>query len=125
MRKKITIFLILIFVLGLTPFNFLKAITQNQINAEVQIVCPGQNDTWFSGSGTIIDPKGIILTNKHVASDQYGGIIKTCFIGFTESINQEPNFGSQTDPNLAEVKYYTTTVDNHLLKYSFLKLNSL
>lgn len=111
MRKQFTILLILTFVLGLVPFNFSEAITQNQISAEVQIVCPDNYGNWYSGSGTIIDPKGIILTNKHVVSDQYGGIIKTCFIGFTESISQEPNFGTETNPNLAEVKYYTTAND--------------
>jgi hypothetical protein len=111
MRKKFTILLVLTFALGLTPINFTEAITQNQISAEVQIVCPDNYGNWFSGSGTIIDSKGIILTNKHVVTDQYGGIIKTCFIGFTESISQEPNFGTQTNPNLAEVKYYTSTND--------------
>jgi len=111
MRKKFIILLILIFVLGLAPINFSQAITQNQISAEVQIVCPDNYGNWFSGSGTIIDPKGIILTNKHVVTDEKGGIIKACFIGFTESINQAPNFGTQTNPNLAEVKYYTSTND--------------
>lgn len=111
MKKQFTILLILTFVLGLVPVNFSEAITQSQISAEVQIVCPDNYGNWYSGSGTIIDPKGIILTNKHVVSDQYGGIIKTCFIGFTESINQEPNFGTETNPNLAEVKYYTTASD--------------
>lgn len=111
MRKQFTILLILTFVLGLVPFNFAEAITQNQISAEVQIVCPDNYGNWFSGSGTIIDSKGIILTNKHVVTDQYGGIIKTCFVGFTESINQEPSFGTQSNPNLAEVKYYTTASD--------------
>ncbi len=111
MKNKAIILSIAVFILGLAPFNFSRAITQNQINAEVQIVCPDTYGNWFSGSGTIIDPKGIILTNKHVVSDQHGGIIKTCFIGFTESINQKPNFGPQGSPNLAEVKYYTTSND--------------
>ena len=111
MRKKFVTFLILTFVLGLSPVNFADAVSQNQINAEVQVVCPDSYGNWYSGSGTIIDSKGIILTNKHVVTDQYGGIIKTCFIGFIESINQEPNFGIQSSPNLAEVKYHTTSTD--------------
>lgn len=111
MRKKFTIILILFFLLGLTPFNFSNAITQNQINAEVQIVCPDDYGNWFSGSGTIIDPKGIILTNKHVVTDRYGGVINTCVIGFIESISQEPNFYTNNEVNVAEVKYYTTTND--------------
>ena len=102
MKKKgfILILLGLIFI----PFNFSQAITQNQINSEVQIVCTdGAN--WFSGSGTIIDPKGIILTNRHVVE---GALKNTCIIGFLKSINQEPDFGSKDNPNLAEVKYITT-----------------
>ncbi len=111
MKKQFTIFLILVFLFGLTPVNFTNAITQNQINAEVQIVCPDNYGNWYSGSGTIIDSKGIILTNKHVVTDEHGGIIETCFVGFMELINQEPNFGTQNNPNLAEVKYYTTNSD--------------
>jgi len=108
MKKQFTIFLILIFILGLTPVNFSEAITQNQINSEVQIVCTDGADSWFSGSGTIIDPKGIILTNRHVVEGAYKNI---CFIGLLESINREPNFGSKENPNLAEVKYITTAGD--------------
>ena len=95
-------------VFSFVPTNFSKAITQNLIDAEVQIVCTDGSGNWFSGSGTIIDPKGIILTNRHVVEDAYKNI---CFIGFMESINQEPNFGSKESPNLAEVKYITTTKD--------------
>lgn len=108
--KKFIIFLVLIFVVGLSP-NISKAITQNQINSEVQIVCPDNYGNWFSGSGTIIDSKGIILTNKHVVTDEKGGIIKACFVGFVESINSEPNFGTKANPNVAEVKYFTTADD--------------
>jgi len=108
MKKQFIIFLVLTFILGLIPFNFSYAITQNQINAEVQIVCTDGADNWFSGSGTIIDPKGIILTNRHVVEGAYNNI---CFIGFLESINQAPNFGSKDNPNLAEVKYITNTDD--------------
>jgi len=111
MKKAISIIVFSFFVFGLIPIKSVFAITQNQINAEVQIVCPGLNDTWFSGSGTIIDSKGIILTNKHVVTDQNGGTINTCFIGFTQSINNEPDFGTRANPNLAEVKYSTTTSD--------------
>lgn len=108
MKKQISILLILIFIFGLIPVKSSFAITQNQINAEVQIVCTDGSDSWFSGSGTIIDPKGIILTNRHVVEGAYKNI---CYIGFLESINQEPNFGSKEKPNLAEVKYITTTKD--------------
>jgi len=113
-KKQLIIFLVLIFILGLVPVNFSEAISQNQINAEVQIICPFEyGGEWWqsSGSGTIIDSKGVILTNKHVVTDKSGGIIKTCVIGFVESINKEPNFGTEGNYNLAEVKYYTTADD--------------
>lgn len=108
MKKQISILSILIFIFGLVPINYSLAITQNQISSEVQIVCTDGADNWFSGSGTIIDPKGIILTNRHVVEGAYKNI---CFIGFLESINQEPNFGPDSDPYLAEVKYITTAKD--------------
>lgn len=108
MKSKITTLLILILTLGLVPINFSIAISQNHIDAEVQIVCTDGNDNWFSGSGTIIDPKGIILTNRHVIEGAYQNI---CIVGFIESISQEPNFGTEGNYNLAEVKYYTTTND--------------
>ena len=108
--KKTLLFLLLI-VFGLLLSNSSNAITQTQIDSTVQIVCPDNYGNWFSGSGTMIDSKGIILTNKHVVTDEYGGIIDTCFIGFIESISEEPNFGTETNPNLADVKYYTTSND--------------
>jgi phage pi2 protein 07 len=106
MKKQFTILLIIAFVFSLIPNNITQAITQNQINAEVQIVCTDGRGDWFSGSGTIIDPKGIILTNKHVVDGAYMNI---CFIGFIKSISQEPDFGTKDNPNLAEVKYKTTS----------------
>ena len=108
MKKTSIKILIFIFAFSFLPINFSNAITQNQISSEVQIVCTDGADNWFSGSGTIIDPKGIILTNRHVVDGAYKNI---CFIGFLESINQEPNFGSEDNPNLAEVKYITSTKD--------------
>lgn len=109
MKKLFFIFILTAAVF--VPFSFVQAVTQTQLSSEVQIVCPDSYGNWYSGSGTIIDPKGIILTNKHVVTDQYGGIINTCFIGFVSSANDEPDFGTKDNYNLAEVKYYTTASD--------------
>ncbi|MDP2736214.1 MAG: serine protease [bacterium] len=108
MRKQFTIFLILIFIFGLVPINFTLAITQYQIDSEVQIVCPDNYGNWFSGSGTIISSKGIILTNKHVVTDSNGQIIKFCLIGESIGINQYANFSKKY---VAETKYYSTSND--------------
>lgn len=108
MKKQFTIFLVSVFVLGLVPVNFSLAVIQNQVDAEVQIVCTDGNDNWVSGSGTIIDPNGIILTNKHVIERAYKN---TCLVGFIRSISQDPDFGTEGNYNLAEVKYYTTSSD--------------
>lgn len=101
---QLTILSILLFV----PIFTTNAITQNQIDAEVQIICPDGGGNWYSGSGTIIDPKGIILTNKHVVQGAHND---TCVIGFVDSTEQEPDFGTQDNPHLAEVKYETNSED--------------
>jgi len=102
MKKQFTILLMIIFILGFVPLNFICAITQNQVEAEVQIVCVDDYDNWYSGSGTIINPKGIILTNRHVVEDLYGNINTYCLVGLTKDIKKEPGFNY-----LAEVKYYS------------------
>lgn len=112
MRKQFTILLILVFIFGLVPLDFSNAITQNQIETQVKIICPDSSGKYFfSGSGTIIDSKGIILTNKHVVTDYSGRIIRTCVVGFINSTNQEPNFYTENKLNWAEVKYTTTAND--------------
>lgn len=108
MKKRFTIFLILIFILGLVPINFSLAITQNQINSEVQVVCPDNQDNWSSGSGTIISSTGIILTNKHVVTGADGQITSYCLVGKSKGINQYADF---SDKYIAEVKYYSISND--------------
>ena len=92
------------------PFNFSQAITQNHIDAEVQIVCTDGNDNWFSGSGTLIDSRGIVLTNKHVVTDLNGNLIKYCAVGLTESIDSPPNFKF-----IAETRYVAQDLDVAIL----------
>ena len=108
MKKKIIILLVVIFVLVLVPFNDSKAITQNQIDSEVHVVCPGNDNNWYSGSGTIISSKGIIITNRHVVQNTDGSIIPYCIIGESNGLNSFADFSSE---NFAEVKYYSTVKD--------------
>ncbi len=98
----------LLSLLGLLFFVFPAwAVTKSQLSAAVKIVCPDNYGNWFSGTGTIIDSKGVILTNKHVVTDEHGGTLRACFIGFTSSPEEEPNFGTEVSRNVAETKYFT------------------
>lgn len=109
MKKNIYSVLILL-VFFISPIRT-DAITQSAIDASVLILCPDNYGNWYSGSGTIIDSKGIVLTNKHVVIDKFGNAISTCVIGFTTSISATPSFYTGEDLNLAEVKYYTSSSD--------------
>lgn len=102
MKKRI---LVLIGLLLLIPIYSAQAITSEELNSEVQIFCPDNIGGLISGSGTIIDSRGIILTNRHVVERNYK---RTCFIGFFKDINTKPDFGTRENPYLAEVRYMTT-----------------
>lgn len=61
-----------------------------KLAAVVSIVCPDNNmQRNTSGSGTLVDESGIILTNFHVVeeSDEY-----YCEIGVTNNISEEPEY---------------------------------
>lgn len=84
----------------------LPPLTQGQINAVVELWCP--DDHYVSngfvsiGSGTIVSPDGIIITNRHVISNQDWSVIEsspTCFVAVTEDISRPP-----------EVKYVANIV---------------
>jgi len=102
----------IIFVSLLLSFLSIKttfALDKNIIQAVVEIKCPSKNGQVFRGSGTIIDPQGIILTNKHILLDNNGQIIFNCRIGFINNFNQEASFFTKNKPNKAVVKYYTNS----------------
>lgn len=117
MKKHFSILLILIFILGLTPVDFSLAITQNQISSTVSLACTDDGENWSLGSGTIIDSKGIILTNKHVVQDSNKNIMKYCLVAITESISQTPDF-----LYIAETKYWTT--DDYVMDSALLYIDN-
>jgi S1-C subfamily serine protease len=58
----------------------------------VEIVCVDNTnkEVYFTGSGTVIDKSGLIVTNEHILLSDNGSQIKFCGIGFTENINVPP-----------------------------------
>ncbi|MBU2416282.1 serine protease [Patescibacteria group bacterium] len=74
-----------------TPSEDLGIVNQNSIiKSTVKLICPVSRTMASQGSGTVIDSKGTILTNKHVIDGTYG-----CLVGFIDSYSDEPYFGDR------------------------------
>ena len=86
-----------------------QVVNQNNIiKATVLLWCP-LNEEWYSiGSGTIIDPNGTILTNKHVIANTEG-----CLVKFVDSYKDEPYFN---DRQIADIIKISTDADIAILK---------
>ena len=76
---------------------FLPPLTQEQISAVVELWCPDDNynNTGYIsiGSGSIVSPEGIIITNRHVISNEDWSVIKsapTCYVAITGDIAWPP-----------------------------------
>lgn len=105
--KKTLLFLSLFIILGLSP-NISNAITQNQINTSIQIVCPTNQGNFKSGSGTIISSNGVVITNKHVVTNEDKSIIQNCIVGMSNGINNIADFSKEY---ITETKYYSNSDD--------------
>ncbi|MDD5015219.1 MAG: serine protease [Atribacterota bacterium] len=105
MKKLLTIlFFIIAIAIPIVPTH---AITQDQIDVSVKVVCIDDNYI-YSGSGTLISSKGVIITNKHVVTDVNGQIIQYCFIGESNGVNKDADFSKRY---ISETKYYSTSSD--------------
>lgn len=76
---------------------FLPPLTQEQISAVVELWCPDDDYNYTGyisiGSGSIVSPEGIIITNRHVVSNEDWSVIKsapTCYVAITGDIAQPP-----------------------------------
>lgn len=60
--------------------------------AIVEIVCidNGNKEVYYTGSGTIFDKSGLILTNQHLLRSEDGSLIRLCGIGFTADLHVPP-----------------------------------
>ena len=76
---------------------FLPPLTQEQISAVVELWCPDDNynNTGYIsiGSGSIVSSEGIIITNRHVISNEDWSVIQsapTCYVAITGDIAWSP-----------------------------------
>ncbi|MBU2545003.1 serine protease [Patescibacteria group bacterium] len=80
------------------PDGKVSLLSEEQISAVVELWCPdddyGYGSEFISiGSGTIINAEGVIITNRHVISNEDWSVIissPTCYVAVTEDISEEP-----------------------------------
>lgn len=62
------------------------------VGSIVELICldNATNRKYYTGSGVIVDPSGLVLTNEHVLTSGDGTLIRFCGIGLTEQIAQPP-----------------------------------
>lgn len=72
---------------GHSPFPL-----ENIVRSIVELVCidNSESGTYYTGSGTVIDASGLILTNSHILSSFDGTLIRFCGVGFTEDLHEPP-----------------------------------
>lgn len=66
--------------------------TDEAVAAIVRLVCIDNKDkkTYYTGSGTVIDSTGLVVTNRHVLTSGDGSLIRHCGVGFTADIAITP-----------------------------------
>ncbi len=106
-----------------SPIYQSPADTQNVTNqgsiikATVKLKCWVTLAGGRAGSGTIIDSEGIILTNKHLITNEKGVIdVSGCHIGFINSYKDIPYFDDSGSGHFADIYKVSTNEDIVLLK---------
>lgn len=87
------------------PEGKISLLSKEQISAVVELWCPddnyGRSSEFISvGSGTIISPDGVLITNRHVISNEDWSVIvssPTCYVAVTEDISEEPRMKYMAD----------------------------
>lgn len=72
---------------AVTPFRM-----QDVVSSIVELVCIDNvnKEVYYTGSGTVIDPTGLILTNRHILLSEDGSVIGFCGVGFTIDLQESP-----------------------------------
>lgn len=92
------------------------SLAQEQISAVVELWCPDDDYRYNGfvsiGSGSIVHPKGIIFTNRHVISNYDWSVIMsspTCYVAITDNIAYPPEM-----KYMADLVAYSPAADEYL-----------
>jgi len=66
--------------------------TEGVMKSVVELVCIDNvnKDVYYTGSGTVVDRNGTIVTNQHILRSDDGSVIRFCGIGFTVDLHDPP-----------------------------------
>lgn len=101
-------------------------LTSEEISAIVYLECYDdnfeRNELVYVGSGVIVDPTGMILTNRHIVENVDGSIMERslpCYVGITENISDYPIIKYEAD-----ILVYSTEPDFDIALLSIEKVCS-
>ncbi|MFA6603489.1 MAG: serine protease [Patescibacteria group bacterium] len=65
---------------------------EDAIASIVELVCIDNVDreVYYTGSGTVVDRSGLIVTNEHILKSGDGSLIGFCGVGFTRDLHKPP-----------------------------------
>jgi S1-C subfamily serine protease len=108
------------------PFN-VEALLPTM--AEIVCVDGRQPPNYYTGSGTVIERDGLILTNNHVLMSEAGRLINFCGVGLSDDLSRPPKISfmarvvaSNVDEDLALLKI-SGRLDGAAVKEEFAALD--